>query len=356
MSTSRKSDATTDNNHREPLKKWWIYQGGGLPDPKRIDEKLPPPPRWRHFAEKETDQESGKTFQADGEQIELVNAALYLRRPLLVTGMPGTGKSSLAESVAYELGLGKVIRWPITSRSTVAEALYRYDAIGRLHARGVEDGIPEIGDFIHLGQLGTALLPAKRPRVLLIDEIDKGDIDLPNDLLNIFEEGWFEIPELKRLAKMNQSREMEHIHVPVTTYDGTKATVLNGRIICDAFPFVIITSNGERELPGPFLRRCLSLRMEPPKTDKLSKIVAAHFQDIDVKVDDLIAEFLERRSLGDLATDQLLNAIHMRSAIFRQTGESLQAASIINIDNNDKTPSLLTAIWRKLSTRDESAD
>lgn len=130
----------------------------------------------------------------DAEALELINAALYLRRPLLVTGEPGSGKSTLAHSVAYELGLGRVLQWPIVSRTELKDGLYTYDAIGRLQdaqlaERGTGRGSDDIGRYIRLGPLGTALLPAERPRVLLIDELDKSDIDLPNDLLNVVEEG-----------------------------------------------------------------------------------------------------------------------------------------------------------------------
>src|SRR5262249_15364466 len=142
------------------------------------------------------------------EELEMINAALYLRRPLLVTGSPGAGKSTLAHSVAAELGLGRVLRWPIVSRTRLVDGLYHYDAIARLqdvqvaaHSRaGGVDPTTDIGSYVRLGPLGTALLPSDTPRVLLIDELDKSDIDLPNDLLNVLEEGEFSIPELERIA------------------------------------------------------------------------------------------------------------------------------------------------------------
>jgi MoxR-like ATPase len=145
--------------------------------------------------------------------------------------------------------------------------------------------------------------------VLLVDEIDKSDIDLPNDLLHAFEEGTFEIPELSRLP---QDR------VKVRTYDADAAgsphrvEIERGRVTCCAFPFVVLTSNSEREFPAPFLRRCIRLEMGMPGEEKLARIVRAHFDEATAEAAGaLIADFLRRRDKGDLATDQLLNAVYM---------------------------------------------
>jgi MoxR-like ATPase len=294
---------------------WPIYKG----DNQTTDavSALPEPPPWRQFA---ADRPRGATFQASPEEIRVVNGALFLRRPLLITGKPGTGKTSLGYAVAHELKLGRVLRWSITSRSTLLEGLYRYDAIGRMQDTQLRPHeAPEIGKYLRLGPLGTALLPVTVPQVLLIDELDKSDIDLPNDLLNIFEEGEYEIPELARL---------DQHEVSVRLHESQETKVItDGKVHCSAFPFVVITSNGEREFPPPFLRRCLRLDIQPPDKDKLSKIVRAHLGDKIAKAaEPLIVEFLGRRNSGDIATDQLLNAIFLVTQKNVLTAESEIAA------------------------------
>jgi MoxR-like ATPase len=290
---------------------WKIFQGNNTQD---TNWTLPEPPSWRDFNNSESDPKKrrAETFQARSEEIDLVNAALYLRRPLLVTGKPGTGKTSLAYAVAYELGLGEVLHWPITTRTTLKDGLYNYDAIGRLQdAKDKDkdkDNLAEIGKYINLSSLGTALLPSDKPRVLLIDEIDKSDIDLPNDLLHIFEEGEFEIPELRRIADKLDQVEVQ------TAYKDQKATIEKGRIRCTSFPFVILTSNGERDFPPPFLRRCIRLNIQEPDKTELERIVKAHLQlddELSEKADNLIEQFLKKRQNGELATDQLLNAVYL---------------------------------------------
>lgn len=323
---------------KESPKDWKLFYGDNRAPHEAITD-LPEAPPWRPFGNDKSGESRqkrrGETFQAQPEEIEMVNAALYLRRPLLLTGKPGTGKSSLAYAVARELKLGEVLYWSITTRTTLKDGLYSYDAIGRLQEvkqskDGGEDGYIEdpqkIADYITLGALGTALLESDRPRVLIIDEIDKSDIDLPNDLLAIFEEGRFEIPELARLEKDDDSeKKSEPIAVKVRTaysdeneptYSDRKVTIKGGRITCKEFPLVILTSNGERDFPPAFLRRCLRLNMRDPDREQLERIIKAHLKDCDLsasQVDELITSFLQRRdrSREQLATDQLLNALFM---------------------------------------------
>lgn len=314
---------------------------------KRPLANLPPPPPWRDFANPKRDELRGARFRIDpqdSEVVEAVNAALMLRRPLLVTGKPGTGKSSLAYAVAQELDLGRVLSWPITTRTTLQDGLYSYDAVARLQDAAVlerlastkmlEAGLDvgrffaelqkldlNIGNYITLGPLGTALLESKhyqpgRPRVLLIDEFDKGDIDLPNNLLTVFEEGYFRIDELARLSQKVRS-------VPVLPDGGTgPVSITDGIVRCDVFPLVIVTSNGEREFPPAFLRRCIRLNIQPPPKEELQRIVRAWFEgqydpekDGESPIGRVIDAFFAQRSGADetrnnLATDQLLNAVY----------------------------------------------
>lgn len=314
---------------------WRIYRGAA--EPHQGIDRLPPPPPWRRFDGPVLDQImpdpaeqpgvlkglSGQYLPED-DVVDMVNVALLLRRPLLVTGKPGTGKSTLAASIAAELGLGPRLYWPVTSRSRLSEALYRYDAIGRLqHAnltRVGESGaqVPSIEEFLRLGPLGTALIGRHHPRVLLIDELDKSDLDLPNDLLNVLEEGSFDIPELTRQADTEECR------VRTADHHGW-AVVRQGFVRCNAYPIIVITSNGEREFPPAFLRRCVRVEIQPPSTAKLVHIVASKLgEQAPREAVDVIEQFTSMRETMDLSTDQLLNAVYFATSGLYPGQESRQ--------------------------------
>jgi MoxR-like ATPase len=348
------------SQHPDSPPDWWIYRGTGRPlHDIRLADRLPDPPPWRTFRgatlperdvfppdDGEIERKLGTELSysardVDEHEVEMVNAALYLRRPLLVTGRPGSGKSSLAYRISRELGLGRVLRWPITSQTTLKSGLYDYDAIGRVQAAaawkeladsgaGTTGEVP-IGEFVRLGELGTAFLPRRLPRVLLIDELDKSESDLPHDLLGLFEDGEFAVPELARDARRSVRAEV------FTADPGYTAAVEHGRVRCAAFPVVVITSNGEREFPPAFLRRCLRLETREPDADQLAAMVAAHAIDPDGSRAALIEAFVTRSAgVGGLPADKLLDAIFL-------------ATSGAYRPENDAWPRLVDSLWRQLN-------
>lgn len=182
-----------------------------------------------------------------------VNVAIALGRPLLVRGEPGTGKTLLAENVATALGL-PLVRWHVKSTTKAKDGLYVYDTVARLHDSRFGDGeVRDIERYIKLGPLGTALSAESRV-VLLIDEVDKADIEFPNDLLMELDAMRFRIDETNR------------------------------EITAKERPVVIITSNNEKELPDAFLRRCVFHFIEFPDREQMRDIVNVHFPNLEEDV------------------------------------------------------------------------
>lgn len=178
-----------------------------------------------------------------------VNAAVLLERPLLIKGEPGTGKTELAKQVASALGL-ELIEWNIKSTTKAQQGLYEYDAVSRLRDSQLGDErVRDVGNYIRKGKLWTAF-EADQKVVLLLDEIDKADIEFPNDLLQ----------ELDKMA----------FHV----YETGETVAAKNR------PVVIITSNNEKELPDAFLRRCFFHYISFPDQDTMRQIVKMHYPDI----------------------------------------------------------------------------
>ena len=179
-----------------------------------------------------------------------VNVAIALKRPLLIRGEPGTGKTLLAHSIAHGLGK-KIIVWNIKSTTKAQEGLYVYDTVQRLNdSRFGDKDISDIKQYIKLGKLGQAFASPEQV-VLLIDEIDKADLEFPNDLLNELDEMSFYIPETEETISA--------VHRPI----------------------VVITSNAEKELPDAFLRRCIFHYIEFPDPELMEEIVRVHYPDIE---------------------------------------------------------------------------
>jgi MoxR-like ATPase len=228
------------------------------------------------------------------ELVLAVNAALALRRPLLITGLPGSGKTTLAYAVAAWLKLGPVLEWAVSPGANLADALATYNPLARLQDLQLEkqsnpekssnSDLPQVENYIRLGPVGTAFLPAHLPRVLLIDEIDKGDLNLANELLNIFEEGRFPIPELQRAETAAGSDVSKSSGREVATWDEDAAgkpitaSIKGGVVQCHEFPLVMMSSNGERDFPAAFNRRCLRISMPDFSFDRatLELIVRRH--------------------------------------------------------------------------------
>ena len=209
-----------------------------------------------------------KTYLASEALEASVNCALALERPLLIRGEPGTGKTLLAEAVSEALNM-PLIRWHVKSTTQAQQGLYVYDTVQRLYDSRFGDGnVDDISQYIKLGPVGQAFKSDKRV-VLLIDEVDKADIEFPNDLLH----------ELDRMRfYINETQE---------------------EIVAQERPLIIITSNAEKELPDAFLRRCVFHFIDFPTPDLMQQIVDVHHPDLDAQLgEDALNTFYEIRKMS----------------------------------------------------------
>ena len=217
-----------------------------------------------------------------------VNAAIRLRKPLLIKGEPGTGKTMLAEQIAKALEL-PLIQWHIKSTTRAQQGLYEYDAVSRLRDSQLGDEkVHDIGNYIVAGKIWQAF-ESDRQCVLLIDEIDKADIEFPNDLLLELDKMEFHVYETRQLIKARQR------------------------------PIVVITSNNEKELPDAFLRRCFFHYIAFPDTVTMEKIVRVHYPDIKKKlVRQAMEVFFDLRKVPGLkkkpSTSELLDWLKLLMA------------------------------------------
>jgi MoxR-like ATPase len=222
-------------------------------------------------------------YVASPELVNAVNIAIALEKPLLIKGEPGTGKTMLAQSIAESLGKRLVI-WSIKSTTKAQDGLYVYDVVQRLYDSQFDSGgVDDIEKYIKLGKLGDAFSDENQT-VLLIDEIDKADLEFPNDLLWELDKMEFYIPETKRT------------------------------VAAKTRPIVIITSNAEKELPDAFLRRCIFHYIEFPDKELMEKIVRVHHPDVERRLlDHVIDAFYQIRDLPVLqkkpSTSELLDWI-----------------------------------------------
>ena len=223
-------------------------------------------------------------YVASEELIASVNIAMALQKPLLIKGEPGTGKTMLAKAVAESLQK-EIVIWNIKSTTKAQDGLYMYDTIQRLYdGQFGEEGVDDIARYIKLGKLGEAFFKEEQV-VLLIDEIDKADIEFPNDLLWELDQMEFYIHETKETIKAKQR------------------------------PIVIITSNAEKELPDAFLRRCIFHYIDFPDRVLMEEIVRTHFPNVDdVLLNDAMDVFYDIRGMRNVrkkpSTSELLDWIN----------------------------------------------
>lgn len=251
-------------------------------------------------------------YVASNELMNAVNVSIALEKPLLIKGEPGTGKTMLAQSIADSLNMPLII-WGIKSTTKAQEGLYVYDTVQRLYDSQFGEGdVSDISKYIKLGKLGEAFTSDEQV-VLLIDEIDKADLEFPNDLLWELDRMEFYINETKKTVK--------------TKYR----------------PIVIITSNAEKELPDAFLRRCIFHYIDFPTEGKMREIIKVHFGEIDKKlVNEAMKAFYDIRDMREIqkkpSTSELLDwlqALQISGIDIRRITDEIPYVGVLLKKNQD---------------------
>ena len=254
-----------------------------------------------------------KYIATDG-LIEAVNASITLEKPLLIKGEPGTGKTKLAEEIALKFNT-KLIKWNIKSTTKAHQGLYEYDAVSRLRDSQLgDDKVNDVANYIKKGVLWNSFVATKKP-VLLIDEIDKADIEFPNDLLQELDTMEFFVYETGEFIKARQR------------------------------PIVIITSNNEKDLPDAFLRRCFFHYINFPDVNTLEQIVKVHYPDIKKNlVNASISSFLSVRDTVGIkkkpSTSELLDWLKLILA------DDIEAQDLVKKNNKNILPPLYGALLK----------
>ena len=253
-------------------------------------------------------------YIATDELIEAVNASITLEKPLLIKGEPGTGKTKLAEEIALKFDT-KLIKWNIKSTTKAHQGLYEYDAVSRLRDSQLgNDKVNDVANYIKKGVLWNSFIFKKRP-VLLIDEIDKADIEFPNDLLQELDTMEFFVYETGEFIKARQR------------------------------PIVIITSNNEKDLPDAFLRRCFFHYINFPDVNTLEQIVKVHYPNIKKNlVNASINSFLSIRDTVGIkkkpSTSELLDWLKLILA------DDIDAQDLVKKNNKNILPPLYGALLK----------